>query len=312
MKSIFNSCKSKNKLPIRLVSFGKPNVNDISIGSQCSMPFDALDKNHLNKPKIACEIMDMLPEGYPSKLTNSSFSALEDLINLPDTVSSIGVDVLAVRLNSIKNNPKNLNNSVSQLKDLIERFKLPLIVLGINNRELDKKYLPIICEEMAGWNLLIGYVEEETYKDIIPACRDNGHCVIARSPIDINLAKQLNILITEMNFDPSKIVIDPNMGGLGYGLDYAYSVIERIRIAALEGDDMLNMPIVVFSGEETWRTKEAKSDITDSMWGNSLTRSITWEVITTSSMIMAGADLAIMRHSSAIKHISEYIKGMNQ
>jgi acetyl-CoA decarbonylase/synthase, CODH/ACS complex subunit delta len=149
-------------------------------------------------------------------------------------------------------------------------------------------------------------VEEETYKDIVPALRDNGHCVIARTPIDINLAKQLNILISQMGFDPDKIVIDPNMGGLGYGLDYGYSVIEKIKLAAFEGDTMLNMPIIAFTGEETWRTKEAKADINDNIWGNARSRASIWEILTTSSMIMTGADVVIMRYPESIKYISRF------
>ncbi|MGD9581748.1 MAG: acetyl-CoA decarbonylase/synthase complex subunit delta, partial [Vampirovibrionia bacterium] len=94
------------------------------------------------------------------------------------------------------------------------------------------------------------------------------------------------------------------------GLDYAYSVIERIRLAAFEGDKMLNMPITVFSGEEAWRTKETKANISDDKWGEHTTRAITWETLTTSSMIMVGADLVIMKHPESIKQISNFIKGL--
>jgi acetyl-CoA decarbonylase/synthase complex subunit delta len=133
------------------------------------------------------------------------------------------------------------------------------------------------------------------------------HNVIARTPIDINLAKQLNILITEMGFDPDKIIIDPNMGALGYGLDYAYSVIERIKLAALEGDNMLNMPIIAFVGEEAWKTKEAKSENVQSEWGDHKSRAVIWECITASSVLSAGANIVVMNHHTAIEHIKNFI-----
>ena len=168
----------------------------------------------------------------------------------------------------------------------------------------------MFAEGLSGYNCLIGPVEEDTYKEIVPSCRDNDHCIIARTPIDVNLAKQLNILITELNFNPDRIIMDPNMGGLGYGLDYAYSVVEKIRLAAYEGDKMLNMPIIVFAGEEAWRAKEAKSDISDKSWGDTAVRSAIWESLTASSMLMVGADIVIMRYPPSIENISQFLKGI--
>lgn len=200
----------------------------------------------------------------------------------------------------------DIDLSCKRLINILNSIDLPLIILGSDKKEIDFKLLPALAQA-ATRNCTFGIVEEANYKEIIPALKENNHNVIARTPIDINLAKQLNILITELGFDPDKIIIDPNIGGLGYGLDYAYSVIERIKIAALEGDSMLNMPIIVFAGEESWKSKEAKSENVPKEWGEIKTRSIAWECITASSMLLSGANIAVLFHPESIKHIRKYI-----
>lgn len=311
MTLIFKPPKISLIQPVKEITIGTELSGKILLGGQSAMPFVKSDGKILNSPKIALEISDCLLPNYPEELQLAWGDKINNPIEWAQQAKNLGANLIALRINS----SKELNTSPEQIADIaqniIKTANMPLCILGINNREIDKKYLPVIAKKLNGYNCLIGPVEEETYKEIIPEIRDNGHCVIARTPIDINLAKQLNILITEMGFDSNKILIDPNMGGLGYGLDYGYSVVEKIRIAAFEGDNMLNMPVVVFSGEEAWRTKEAKSSICDLSWGNSKIRSPLWEILTTSAMIMAGADLVIMRHPQSIKYISALLKRLN-
>ena len=127
----------------------------------------------------------------------------------------------------------------------------------------------------------------------------DGHSIIAESPIDINIAKQLNILISDMGLNLERIVMNPTIGALGYGLEYAYSIMERARLAALSGDKTLAMPFICFIGQETWRAKEAKV---------SPEQGIIWETITATSLIQSGADLLIMRHPKAVEKVSNYIE----
>lgn len=309
MSKVFIPPKIKIQQSIREILIGQKALNQTAVGNQSAMPFVGTDGHISHRVKLAVEIHDCVPENYPETLISSWEGFIDDPVKWAGQAKTIGADLIALRITGLKEQQKSPEELVHLAKRIIESTQLPLCVLGLNNREIDKKALPIIAEGLKGYNCLIGPVEEETYRDIIPACRDNGHCIIARTPIDINLAKQLNILITEMGFDPDKIVIDPNMGGLGYGLDYAYSIIEKIRVAAFEGDNSLNMPIIVLSGEEAWRTKEAKAKINDDIWGEAETRTIMWELLTTSAMIMAGADITVMRYPPSIKYIAAFLRG---
>ncbi len=157
---------------------------------------------------------------------------------------------------------------------------------------------------------IIGLTEEVIFhgkrSSIKVNCRiDTG---ATKSSMDINLAKELNILISELGFDANKILIDPNMGSVGYGLDYAYSVIERIKLAGLDGDNMLNMPIITTVGEEAWKAKEAKSDNFPDGWGKLAERSIMWECITATSVLAAGANLILLYHPESVKHVKKFIE----
>ncbi|MEW5822529.1 MAG: acetyl-CoA decarbonylase/synthase complex subunit delta [Cyanobacteriota bacterium] len=311
MSNILKTSRIKMSQSIREVIIGTDKHNMVKIGSQSAMPFVNQDGNITYKPQIAVEIQFLLPEKYPSELVRGWESSITEPVKWANNAKNNKANLIALRLSGDIDSNSQLKKFINTAIEIIKSTNLPLSILGTNNREIDKKVLPVIAEKMEEYNCLIGPIEEDTYKYIVPACRDYGHCVIARTPIDVNLAKQLNILISELGFSPDKIVMDPNMGGLGYGLDYAYSVVEKIRIAAFEGDNMLNMPIIVFSGEESWRTKEAKANISNSEWGDVQTRATMWESLTTSSMIMAGADIVIMRYLPSIKSISEFIKGIN-
>jgi len=135
------------------------------------------------------------------------------------------------------------------------------------------------------------------------------HNIIAQSPIDINICKQLNILITEMNLPTNRIIIDPTIAALGYGLEYGYSIMERARSGALQGDAMLAMPIIGNVGYEVWQTKEANADKNDFPgWGEQEDRGILWETTTAMSLLQAGMDIVVMRHPKAAKLICQNIR----
>ena len=118
----------------------------------------------------------------------------------------------------------------------------------------------------------------------------NGHVVSARSPMDVNLAKQLNILVSDMGLPLDRIIMDPTVGALGYGIEYGYSVMERLRLAALQGDSMTQLPMLVTVGFETWKTKESKvgSGVPEA-WGEWKERAIQWETLTTTALLESGA-----------------------
>jgi acetyl-CoA decarbonylase/synthase complex subunit delta len=135
-----------------------------------------------------------------------------------------------------------------------------------------------------------------------------GHVLVGESPIDVNIAKQLNILLADANVDLNRVLIDPLTGGLGYGLEYTYSVMERIRLAALGGDAMLNCPLVCLVGEEAWKAKESRVPADkEPLWGNQPERGIHWEVATAMALIEAGAEVVVLRHPEALARIRKQL-----
>jgi acetyl-CoA decarbonylase/synthase complex subunit delta len=184
-----------------------------------------------------------------------------------------------------------------------EAVNIPLIVTGCGVEEKDAEVLPAVGEALAGKNILLGCATINNYKAVTDACLTYGHSIIATSPLDINLAKQLNILINEMNQPFERIAIDPLVGALGYGLEYAYSIMERMRLGALSGDKMLAMPVVCFIGQEA---KTADSD----EWGAQDRRAVLWEATTAASLAQAGGSLFILRHPESLKQFKTHIIAM--
>ncbi|EKE02987.1 MAG: hypothetical protein ACD_20C00297G0004 [uncultured bacterium] len=303
MSNTFVIPKKEYKTAIRQV-----NLNDLTVGGENSLPFLHSEIQNKARPLVAIEIQSHPPANYPKILKEVWGDCINDMAQWAKSAVEKGADILAVRFNIGHNENVDLEieKSQEQLRQILETINVPVIVLGSDKKDIDLKLLPALAKA-ATRSCTLGIITEDNYKEIIPVAKEHNHNVIARTPIDINLAKQLNILITEMGFDPDKILIDPNMGSLGYGLDYAYSVIERIKLAGLEGDIMLNMPIVTFVGEESWKAKEAKSDNTQPEWGNLQDRAIIWECVTASSIITAGANLVIMHHPDAMNHIKGFI-----
>ncbi len=182
-----------------------------------------------------------------------------------------------------------------------------MIVWGTANHEKDTAVLTSVCEVCRGKNLVIGPLEEGDYKNIAPVAIACGHTVIASSPIDINLAKQLNILLANIGVPDDKILLDPTVSSIGYGIEYAYSVIERIRIAALtQNDDKLQYPIICNIATETWKTKEAKIPTGENpKLGDAAKRAVLLEAMSAMTLANAGADILIMRHPEAIELLKE-------
>jgi acetyl-CoA decarbonylase/synthase complex subunit delta len=191
-------------------------------------------------------------------------------------------------------------------------LEVPLIVYGTSNVEKDAEVLRVVAETCDGFNLVIGPVQDKNYKQIGAAALGYGHTVIANSPIDVNLAKQLNILLGNLGVPDNRILVDPTTGGLGYGMEYTYSVMERDRMAALtQEDDKLQLPIFNYVGQEVWKVKECKlSEAEAPQLGDPVKRGILMEAITAVDLLLAGADLLIMRHPEAVKLTRSIIQEM--
>jgi acetyl-CoA decarbonylase/synthase complex subunit delta len=181
---------------------------------------------------------------------------------------------------------------------------LPLMVFGPGQAEIDNTLLVAVAEATKGERLVLGIAEDKNYRTIIATAMANGHLVNARSPMDVNLAKQLNILISDMGMPLDRVLMDPTTGALGYGIEYGFSAMERLRQAALQGDAMTQLPILVTPGYEAWKTKEAKVNAgVPAAWGDWLERSINWETLTAMTLIEAGADIVVLRHAESVRRI---------
>lgn len=216
-------------------------------------------------------------------------------------------DILALKFNIPEENlEENIKKAQELLKNLLPLIKKPLLVRGVNNKSVDIKLLPALMEVLDR-EVIIAFADENTYKEIVPSVVKGGHILAIRTPIDINLAKEMNILTSDLGLSLDKILVDTDMGGLGYGLEYGYSIMERIKLAAFEGDKMLNMPLIAFAGEEALKAKEAKSNTFDKNFGDFKTRSIMYEIATASAIIAAGANVIVLEHPDSIKTLKNLI-----
>jgi acetyl-CoA decarbonylase/synthase complex subunit delta len=222
-----------------------------------------------------------------------------------------------VILQLVSTDPNGTNSSADDaaktVKNILDAIDIPLIVQGSGNIGKDEDVLKKVAEAAYGKNIALGPAQEDNYKAIAAAAMAYNHKVIAKSPVDINIAKQLNILITQLGVDAANIIMDPTTGALGYGLEYTYTIIERLRLAALQQNDLMtNMPIICNLSFETWKAKESKvgSD-EEPTWGDPKTRAISWEAVTANSLMLAGADILVMRHPEAVNLIKKVIEGLS-
>jgi acetyl-CoA decarbonylase/synthase complex subunit delta len=196
------------------------------------------------------------------------------------------------------------DDAVKAVKAVLGASGLPLAVFGPGQAEKDNELLVAVAEAAKGERLVLGICEDKNYRTIVATAMANGHLVSARTPMDVNLSKQLNILVSDMGMPHDRIIMDPTTGALGYGIEYGYSVMERLRLAALQGDAMTQSPMIVTPGFEAWKTKEAKvGEGVPASWGNWRERAINWETLTTIALIESGAAIVVLRHPESVKRV---------
>lgn len=278
------------------------NFQGLKIGGESSS-----DKFLATKPVFALElnIFDFEASSHIVKDYYNAKCKVQNAKSLVETAQETDCDILALKFNIPEDNlDENIKKAQSLLQELLPHIKKPLLVRGINNKSVDIKLLPALMQ-ILDREVIIAFADENTYKEIVPPVLKGGHILAIRTPIDINLAKEMNILTSDMGLSLDKILIDTDMGGLGYGLEYGYSIMERIKLAAIDekigGDKMLNMPLIAFAGEEALKAKEAKSDTFDKNFGDFKERSIMFEITTASAVIAAGANLIILEHPDSVK-----------
>jgi len=287
----------------------------ITIGGASCFPFHLFEGKMPHPPRIAMEVYDAPPEEWPAAVLEPFADVAGDPVAwAKKNVEAYGAEIVALQLSSI--DPNGLNRPPREAADIarkvVESVDVPVIIWGVGNHEKDAETLRIIAEECEGKNLALGPVEEGDYRQISAAAIGYRHTVIASSPIDVNMAKQLNILLGNLGVPAEKILIDPTTGPLGYGLEYTYSVMERDRIAALtQEDEKLQQPIICNVGIEVWKTKETKiAQEEDPKLGDEARRGILMECVTAVCLLMAGADLLILRHPESVSRVKRFIEIM--
>lgn len=286
----------------------------VKIGGEKTLPFLFREGAIPHMPVVAFELWDILPSDWPEALAKPYAQALKDpFLWARKCVDEYKAELLCVKLQGAhpdfgNKSPQDEARFISQL---LKQVSVPLVITGCGDDEKDNAVLPACSEAAKGERCLIGCAVQDNYKTLAAACLADGHNIIAESPIDINIAKQLNILISDLGLPLERIVINPTIGALGYGLEYAYSIMERARLAALSGDKTVASPFICFVGQESWRAKEAKAGMKEfPSWGPEEERGIAWEAVTATALLQAGADILVMRHPVAIEKVKKYIDSL--
>ncbi|MDD3818647.1 MAG: acetyl-CoA decarbonylase/synthase complex subunit delta [Actinomycetota bacterium] len=299
---------------INVVRLGKDNT-EILIGGERALPFYGFEGELPNKPVVAIEVYDKKPDNWPEIIRKYYDDVFDDPVRwAKKSIDEYGADVICLKLTRI--DPESDDISPEEAADITvkvrESITRPLIVYGAGPMEKIADVMKKVSEKNAGSNILMGWVEEDNYKTIAAAAIGYNNNVIALNPLDVNIAKQINILLTQLGLPADRIVMDPSTSGVGYGIEYCYSAMERLKIAALMQDDkMTQMPIITNIAPEVWKIKEVReSEEAYPEWGSHEERAINWETISCMSMLLAGANILVMRHPKAVSLIKDAIKDL--
>lgn len=286
---------------VREVTIGK-GEKAIKVGGESVLPFHFFEGTIANLPKLALEVYDTQPQGWAEWVYEPYKDVSSDPVKWAKKCLELGADLICLRL--VSTDPAGANTpavkAADVVKQVIEATKAPLIVYGSGDGTKDIEVLTKVAEVCNGENLLLGPVVKENYEPIAKAALDHGHCIIAQTPLDINLEKELNIKLLK-SFPAERIVIDPLSSALGYGMEYSFTIMERTKhIGIMFGDGMMQMPIIADLSGECWKTRQAKA---------SKEQGILWESVTAVSLLLAGANILVLRHPESFKLMREVIKG---
>ena len=310
----FNQKPQKFNAKINAVTIGSGDKT-VTIGGDCTFPFYSFDAESENCPKIGVEISDMGLEGV-SEGIKAYYEGATTMADIAKKAAAMeGADFVALILEG--GDPNGVNKSIDELiavvKEVADAVDCPLVVEGCKNVEKDAELLPKVAEALQGRNALILSEKEENYKAIGAAAGLAYNQIVgAESAVDINLAKQLNVVTTQLGVDAKKIVMNIGSAAVGYGYEYVVSTMDRIKGAALgQNDNMLQMPIITPVSSETWGVKESVATEEDMPeWGSEDERGIDMEVMTAAADLAAGSDAVILRHPQSVKTIAKMIDAL--
>ena len=285
--------------------------NSVTVGGETTLPFLTSEGEIPNRPVVAGAITDVVPDGWPDALKD----AIGDVINSPaewaqKCVEDYKVDLISLKL--IGGDPNGANRTPDQaaetVKAVLEAVDVPLIFWGCDDEEKDNDLLMACSHAAKGERCLIGSATERNYRTLGAIGTADKHKVIAEAPVDINIGKQVNILLQDAGFSLDDVVMCQVTAALGYGFDYVYTIFERVRIAGLKGDMLMALPQIANVGWETWKVKEALQD--DDVlpgWGKLTDRAPLWETAAATGYLHAGADILTLAHPRSITAMREAI-----
>ena len=310
----FNQKPQKFNAKINTVTVGTGD-KAVTIGGNSTFPFYTFDAPTENSPKIGVEITDMGLEDFAPGI-KAYYEGCTTMAEIAKKAAAMeGGDFVVLNLDG--GDPNGVNKSTEELiavvKEVAEAIDCPLVVEGCKNVEKDAELLPKVAEALQGRNVIVMSEKEENYKAIGAAAGlAYGQIVGAESADDINLAKQLNVVTTQLGVDAKKIVMNVGTATVGYGYEYVVSTMDRIKGAALsQNDNMLQMPIITPVASETWGVKESVASEADMPeWGSEDERGIDMEVMTAAADLAAGSDAVILRHPQSVATIAKMIKAL--
>ena len=284
----------------------------VTVGGETAYPFYLFEGEMPNLPKIAMEVYDEPPDDWAEAALEPFKGVTEDPVAWAQKcIKDYGADMICLQM--LSTDPNGTDRSAAEAAQIVKKvadaIDVPLVVWGTANHDKDTEVLRAAAELVQDKSLVLGPVEEGDHKKIGAAAIGYKHTVAASTPIDINLAKQLNILLGNLGVTDDKLIMDPTVSSIGYGIEYCYSVMERMRMAALtQHDDKLQFPIICNIAKEVWKTKEAKiTEAEDPKMGDAEKRGILLEAMSAMVLLLAGADVLVMRHPEAIKLVREMI-----
>ena len=287
--------------------------NSITLGGGNTLPFYTFDAPMANPPRVGVEISDL---GVIPGTAPGIASYYADCRSVPEMAAKAaklpGASFVVLRFEGADPNGENrsVEECVALAKAVSEAVGAPLVVAGCKNVEKDTALFAAVAEALQGKNILVLSAREEDYKSVGAAAGlAYGHRVGAESAVDINLAKQLNVLLSQLGVPPSGIVMNLGSAAAGYGFEYVSSTMDRVVSAALfQNDAMLQMPVITPVGMETWSVKEsvmAEADMPE--WGDMEERGVQMEVVTAAACLVSGSNAVILKHPRSIKTIAALI-----
>lgn len=285
----------------------------VTIGGQNVLAFHTFDGEITNAPKIGVELTDAGMAMCTMPGEQKFYEGCATVADMAKRASAMeGASFICLHLEGADPNGENksVDECVELAKSVADATDMPLVVMGCKNIEKDTELFNKIAEALAGKNILVLSARDENYKAIgAGAGLAYGQKVGAESAVDINLAKQLNTVMTQLGVSAQSIVMNIGSAAAGYGFEYVASTLDRVKDAALsQSDVMLQMPIITPVSADTWGVKEAimpEADMPE--WGSQEERGIEMEIVTAAAVLASGSDAVIMRHPEAIRTIAAMI-----